>query len=86
MGQIRFSSPSIPVKSVSDWPVTNSVGGVGGAIGWVDGLSKGVANNAFLTRFSCFFDAPGSASSLVLRVVLFFVLSCKYELTGALAA
>jgi hypothetical protein len=31
----------------------------------------GVANNAFLTRFLCFFDAPESAPSLVLRVVLF---------------
>lgn len=49
MGQIRFSSPSIPVKSVSDWPVTNSVGGVGGTTGWV----------AFLTRFSCFLTHLG---------------------------
>ena len=79
MGQIRFSSPSIPVKSVSDWPVTNSVGGVGGAIGWVGGSSKGGGKQRV-------FDAPGSAPSLVLRVVLFFVPSCKYELTGALAA
>jgi hypothetical protein len=86
MGQIRFSSPSILVKSVSDWPLTNSVGGVGGATGWVGGSWKGVANNAFLTRFLCFFDASESAPSLVLRVVLFFVPSCKYELTGALAA
>jgi hypothetical protein len=85
MGQIRFSSSSIPVKSVSDWPVTNSVGGIGGTTGWVDGLSKGVANNAFLTRFSYFFDVPGSAPSLVLRVVLFFVPSYKYKLNDALA-
>ena len=55
MGQIRFSSPSIPVKSVFDWPVTNSVAGVGGATGWVDGSSKGGGKqrvfDAFLTRF-----------------------------------
>ena len=55
MGQIPFSSPSIPVKSVFDWPVTNSVAGVGGATGWVDGSSKGGGKqrvfDAFLTRF-----------------------------------